>query len=163
LIFSVSTLTGLPAGSQSRLVITTKSPLTGTIGDSQSGGFFPAQMKNNGYDAILFRGRADSPVYLYVDGKNVSLRDAAYAWGKVTGEAEKMIKSELGDEQLEIAQIGPAGENMVKYACVVNMSNRANGRNGTGAVMGSKNLKAVVVKKTGSSNGVGSGGFSAQS
>ena len=149
LIFSVSSLTGLPVSSHSRLVITTKSPLTGTIGDSQSGGFFPAQMKNNGYDAIIFRGKSNSPVYLYIDGENVSLHDASFVWGKVTGEAEKLIKQELNDEQLEIAQIGPAGENMVKYACVVNMSNRANGRNGTGAVMGSKNLKAVVIKKIG--------------
>ncbi|SMP41407.1 aldehyde ferredoxin oxidoreductase family protein [Anoxynatronum buryatiense] len=147
LIFSVSVLTGLPISGQSRLVITTKSPLTGTIGDSQSGGFFPAHLKINGYDAVVFRGKAVKPVYLYIDGDDVSLRDAAGAWGKVTGEAEKVIKDELQDENIEIAQIGPAGENLVKYASVMNMSNRANGRNGTGAVMGSKLLKAVVVKK----------------
>jgi aldehyde:ferredoxin oxidoreductase len=147
LIFSVSALTGLSVNTQNRLVITTKSPLTGTIGDSQSGGFFPAQMKKNGYDAIIFRGKSKSPVYLYIDGENVNLHDASFVWGKVTGEAEKLIKQKMNDEQLEIAQIGPAGEHMVKYACVVNMSNRANGRNGTGAVMGSKNLKAVVLKK----------------
>lgn len=147
LIFSVSVLTGLPISGQSRLTVTTKSPLTGTIGDSQSGGFFPAQLKINGYDAIIFRGKSDKPVYLYIDGETVELKDASSIWGKVTGEAEKMIKQELDDDQLEIAQIGPAGENMVKYASIMNMSNRANGRNGTGAVMGSKQLKAVVVKK----------------
>lgn len=147
LIFSVSVLTGLPISGQSRLVITTKSPLTGTIGDSQSGGFFPAHLKINGYDAIVFRGKAEKPVYLYIDGDQVSLRDATGAWGKVTGEAEKILKEDLQDENVEIAQIGPAGENLVKYASVMNMSNRANGRNGTGAVMGSKHLKAVVVKK----------------
>jgi aldehyde:ferredoxin oxidoreductase len=147
LIFSVSVLTGLPISGQSRLNITTKSPLTGTIGDSQSGGFFPAQLKINGYDAVVFRGKAEKPMYLYIDGETVNLRDASGIWGMVTGEAEKVIKKELEDNQVEIAQIGPAGENLVKYASIMNMSNRANGRNGTGAVMGSKNLKAVVVKK----------------
>ncbi len=159
LIFSVSVLTGLPISGQSRLTITTKSPLTGTIGDSQSGGFFPAQLKINGYDAIIFRGKSEKPVYLYIDGEKVALKDASSVWGKVTGEAEKIIKEELEDEQLEIAQIGPAGENMVKYASIMNMSNRANGRNGTGAVMGSKLLKAVVVKKGKARKAVDQEGF----
>lgn len=148
LVFAVSPLTGLPISGQSRLTITTKSPLTDTIGDSQSGGFFPAHLKLNGYDAVVFRGKSEKPVYLAIDGENVSIRDASAAWGKITGEAEKIIKAELEDDQVEIAQIGPAGENLVKYASIMNMSNRANGRNGTGAVMGSKNLKAVVIKKT---------------
>lgn len=159
LIFSVSVLTGLPISGQSRLAITTKSPLTGTIGDSQSGGFFPAHLKINGYDAILFRGKSEKPVYLHINGEEVTLRDAAAMWGKVTGEAEKLIKEDLGDDQVEIAQIGPAGENLVKYASVMNMSNRANGRNGTGAVMGSKNLKAVVVKKGKARKAVDQEGF----
>lgn len=159
LVFGVSVLTGLPISGQSRLTITTKSPLTGAIGDSQSGGFFPAHLKINGYDAIIFRGKAEKPVYLYIDGDKVELKDAASLWGKVTGEVEKLIKEELQDEQLEIAQIGPAGENLVKYASIMNMSNRANGRNGTGAVMGSKNLKAVVVKKGKARKAVGQEGF----
>ena len=159
LIFSVSALTGLPISGQSRLVVTTKSPLTGTIGDSQSGGFFPAQLKNNGYDAVVIRGKAKKPVFLYINGEQVELRDAENIWGKVTGDAEKLIRDELQDDQLEIAQIGPAGENLVKYASIMNMSNRANGRNGTGAVMGSKNLKAVVVKKAKGSKPVDPEGF----
>ncbi len=147
LIMAVSPLTGLPISGQSRMTITTKSPLSGAIGDSQAGGFFPAELKANGWDAVLFRGKAQKPVYLYIRGEKAELRDAGMAWGKVTGEAEKAIQKDLGEKGLFIAQIGPAGENMVKFASVMNMCNRANGRNGTGAVMGSKNLKAVVVGK----------------
>lgn len=147
LVFSVSPLTGLPISGNSRMNVTAKSPLTGTMGDSQSGGFFPAHLKSNGYDAIVFNGKADKPVYLYIDGDNVALKDASNIWGKVTGELEEIVRQELDRDDIEIAQIGPGGENMVKYACIINMCNRANGRNGMGAVMGSKNLKAVVVKK----------------
>jgi aldehyde:ferredoxin oxidoreductase len=147
LVFSVSALTGLPISGISRLTVTAKSPLTGTIGDSQAGGFFPTHFKANGWDAVVFRGKSAAPVYLYIDGDKVEIRDAQNIWGKITGEAESIIREELGDKNIEIAQIGPAGENLVKYACIINMCNRANGRNGMGAVMGSKNLKAVVVKK----------------
>ena len=147
LVFSVAPLTGLPISGTSRVVVTTKSPLTGTIGDSQAGGFFPADLKGNGYDAVVFKGKAQKPVYLYIDGDKAELKSAEHIWGKVTGDAEKIIRDEIGTDRLEIAQIGPGGENLVKYACIINMCNRANGRNGTGAVMGSKNLKALVVKK----------------
>jgi len=147
LVFSVSALTGLPISGISRMNITAKSPLTGTIGDSQSGGFFPTHMRTNDLDAILIKGKSDKPVYLFIDGENVELRDASNIWGKVTGEAEKIIREDLDRDDIEIAQIGPAGENQVSYACIINMCNRANGRNGMGAVMGSKNIKAVVVAK----------------
>ena len=147
LVFSVSALTGLPISGISRMNVTAKSPLTGGIGDSQSGGFFPVHLKSNGYDAVEIVGKAEKPVYLYIDGDKIELKDAAGIWGKVTGEAEAIIKEQLGREDIEIAQIGPGGENMVKFACIINMCNRANGRNGMGAVMGSKNLKAIVVAK----------------
>lgn len=147
LIFSVSPLTGLPISGQSRMVVTTKSPYTGTAGDSQAGGYMPAHIKGNGYDSIIFRGRSATPVYVYIDNESVEFRDASDVWGKVTGEAEEVIKEELGESKVEIAQIGPGGENLVKYACILNDRSRANGRNGVGAVMGSKNLKALVVKK----------------
>lgn len=147
LVFSVSPLVGLPIAGANRMTVTTKSPLTGAIGDSQAGGFFPAYLKGNGWDAVVFKGKAEQPVYLYIDGEKVELRDAREMWGKVTGEAEKLIKKDLGIDNIDIAQIGPAGENLVRFANIINMNNRANGRNGTGAVMGSKNLKAVVVKK----------------
>lgn len=148
LVFSVSALTGLPISGISRMNVTAKSPLTETMGDSQAGGFFPVHLKGNGYDAIVFKGKAERPVYLYIEGEKVELRDAENIWGKVTGDTEEVIREEIGREDIEIAQIGPGGENLVKYACIINMCNRANGRNGMGAVMGSKNLKAVVVAKT---------------
>jgi aldehyde:ferredoxin oxidoreductase len=107
----------------------------------------PAFLKANGYDAIVFRGKADSPLYIYIDGDKIELKDAKNVWGKITGDAEEIIKKEIGNSKVEIAQIGPAGENLVKYACVINKLTRANGRNGIGTVMGSKNLKAVVVQR----------------
>ncbi len=147
LVMAVSPLTGLPISGLSRIAVTTKSPLTGAVADSQAGGFFPAELKSNGWDALLFRGRSPEPVYLYISGDKAELRSASAIWGQVTGEAEMAIKAELGEKNLHIAQVGPAGENMVKFASIMNMCNRANGRTGTGAVMGSKNLKAVAVKK----------------
>ncbi|MBR0597902.1 aldehyde ferredoxin oxidoreductase family protein [Sinanaerobacter chloroacetimidivorans] len=151
LIFSVSPLTGIPISGQSRMCVTTKSPLTGTAGDSQVGGFIPAHVKGNGYDAIVFTGKADTPVYVYIDKDNIQIRDAQKMWGKVTGEAEKLIEQDLGESKIESSIIGPAGENQVLYANIMHMRSRANGRNGVGAVMGSKNLKALVVKKQPSS------------
>ncbi|WP_273002751.1 aldehyde ferredoxin oxidoreductase N-terminal domain-containing protein, partial [Acetomicrobium hydrogeniformans] len=145
--FSVSPLVGLPISGANRLSINTKSPLTGGIADSQSGGFFAAHLKSNGWDSIVVKGCSPKPVYLYIDGDHVELKDATSLWGKVTAEVERAIKDELRDNHVEIAQIGPAGEKKVRFACVINMANRANGRNGTGAVMGSKNLKAIVVKR----------------
>lgn len=147
LIFSVSPLTGLPISGQSRMTVTTKSPLTGTAGDSQVGGFIPAQLKANGYDCIVFRGKAEKPVYVYIDKEDVQFKDAKNIWGKVTGDAETMIEQELGDDKIESSIIGPAGENLIKMANIMHRRSRANGRNGVGAVMGSKNLKALVVKK----------------
>ncbi|MHA1985663.1 MAG: aldehyde ferredoxin oxidoreductase family protein [Promethearchaeota archaeon] len=147
LIFAVSSFAGLPISGTSRLTISTKSPLTGGCGDSQAGGDFPAFLKANGYDAIIFRGKSNSPTYLYIDGEKIEFKDAKNVWGKITGETEEIIKKEIGNTKIEIAQIGPAGENLVKYACVINKMTRANGRNGVGAVMGSKNLKAVVVQR----------------
>ena len=147
LVFAVSPLVGLPFSGNSRMVAAAKSPLTGTIGDSQSGGFLPAHLKANGWDAVVFRGKAAKPVYLYIDGEKAELRDASKIWGKATADTVDSIAEEL-NEKIEVACIGPAGENMVRYAAVISMANRANGRNGMGAVMGSKNLKAIAVKKT---------------
>lgn len=147
LVFSVSALTGLPISGISRMNVTAKSPLTGGMGDSQAGGYLPAHLKANGLDAVKITGKSDRPVYLYINGDEAELRDASGLWGKVTGEAEELIRQDLGRTDIEIAQIGPGGENLVRYACIINMCNRANGRNGMGAVMGSKNLKALVVAK----------------
>jgi len=146
LTFFVGVATGLPISGQSRMVATAKSPLTGAIGDSQCGGFFPAEMKYAGYDGIVIRGRSPKPVYLWIKDGEVEIRDATHLWGKLTGEAEQLIKKELDDQKVEVLQIGPAGEKLVRMSAIMNMVNRANGRTGMGAVMGSKNLKAVVVR-----------------
>jgi aldehyde:ferredoxin oxidoreductase len=120
--------------------------LTGAIGDSQCGGFFPAELKFAGFDAIILKGKAQKPVYLWINEGNFELRDASHLWGKITGEAESLIREELADDKIEVLQVGPAGEKGVRFAGIFNMSNRANGRTGLGAVMGSKNLKAVAVR-----------------
>src|SRR5581483_7130029 len=148
LTMALSVLTGAPVSGQSRMMANAKSPLTDAIGDSQCGGYFPAEMKFAGFDAITLRGRASHPMYLYIRDGHVELRDATHLWGKTTYEVEQILKQELGDKDIEVAQCGPAGEKLVRYAAIINMSSRANGRTGLGAVMGSKNLKAVVVRGT---------------
>jgi aldehyde:ferredoxin oxidoreductase len=143
---SVGVATGVPISGQSRMTATAKSPLTGAIGDSQCGGFWPAELKFSGFDGIIVRGKASSPVYLWLQNGKAEIRDASHLWGRVTGDVEKAIRDELGDQKVEIMQIGPAGEKLVRFACLINMCNRANGRTGMGAVMGSKNLKAIAVR-----------------
>jgi aldehyde:ferredoxin oxidoreductase len=146
LVLALSVLTGNPISGQSRMTAAAKSPLTGAIGDSQGGGFFPAELKFAGFDAIVIKGKAEKPVYLWINEGKYELRDAAHLWGDITGEAEASIKNELGDDKIEVLQVGPAGEKGVRFAGIFSMSNRANGRTGMGAVMGSKNLKAVAVR-----------------
>ncbi len=146
LVLALSVLTGTAISGQSRMTAAAKSPLTGAIGDSQSGGFFPAELKFAGYDAIVIKGKSEKPVYLWINEGKFELRDASHLWGKITGEAETSIKEELDDNKIEVLQIGPAGEKGVRFAGIFSMSNRANGRTGMGAVMGSKNLKAIAVR-----------------
>ncbi len=146
LALSVGVTTGAPVSGQSRMTATAKSPLTEAIGDAQCGGFFPAEMKFAGFDAFVIKGKADKPVYLWVNDGQYELRDAGHLWGKITGEVEAILKEELGDDQIEVAQIGPAAEKGVLFSSIINMSNRANGRTGMGAVMASKNLKAIAVR-----------------
>lgn len=148
LVFSLSVLTGAPISGQSRMTTTAKSPLTNAIGDAQSGGFFPAEMKFSGFDAVVFHGRSEKPVYLWLHDGEAELRPAHHLWGMFTGESEAVIRKELGDDRIEVAQCGPAGEKYVLFASIINMCNRANGRTGMGAVMGSKNLKAIAVRGT---------------
>jgi aldehyde:ferredoxin oxidoreductase len=128
------------------MTATAKSPLTELVGDSQGGGFFPAEMKFAGFDAIVVRGRAAHPVYLWVHDGSVEIRSAQHLWGRVTGEVERLIRQELGDDKIQVAQCGPAGDRLVRFAAIMNMCSRACGRTGMGAVMGSKNLKAVAVR-----------------
>lgn len=148
LVMAVSPLTGLAISGQSRMTACARSPLTGAIGDSQCGGFFPAEMRAAGADAIVFTGQAPEPVYLWLSDGQAELRPARHLWGLTTAEVDRLLKEEVGDPKAEVAQVGPAGENRVRFAAIMNMVNRANGRTGMGAVMGSKRLKAVVVRGT---------------
>ena len=141
-VFIVTTapLTGSGAPSSNRFNITTKSPLTGTIVNSNCGGDFGIHLKKAGYDALIITGKADRPVYLNIDGENVSIEDAAELWGLDTQKTQEKLPPKTGK-----IVIGPAGENLVKYASVIS-EERVAGRGGVGAVMGSKNLKAVVAR-----------------
>ncbi|MGD9147051.1 MAG: aldehyde ferredoxin oxidoreductase family protein [Anaerolineae bacterium] len=146
LVLSLGVTTGAAVSGQSRVTATAKSPLSGAIGDAQAGGFWPAEAKGAGFDAYVITGRAEKPVYLWVQDGEAELRDASHLWGKITGEVQASLEEELGDTKIEVLQVGPAGELGVRYAAIMNMSNRANGRSGMGAVMGSKNLKAIAVR-----------------
>jgi len=148
IIFAASILTGAPAAGFSRHAVVTKSPLSGVFLDSQAGGFWGPELKFAGYDAIVVKGKADKPVYLWIKDGEVEIRDASNAWGKVTGEVQEIIRKELDEPRARMLLIGPAGENLVRYACIMNECKDANGRGGSGAVMGSKNLKAVVCRGT---------------
>jgi aldehyde:ferredoxin oxidoreductase len=146
LTFALAGITGAPIAGQSRATAVAKSPITGGAGDSQAGGFWPAELKFAGFDAIVCRGRAPSPVYLWITAGSAELRPAEHLWGRTTTEVDALLKEELEDRRVEIAQVGPAGERLVRFAAVMNMANRAHGRTGMGAVMGSKRLKAIAVR-----------------
>ena len=146
LAFMLSGITGAPIAGQSRATVVGKSPITGGVGDSQAGGFWPAELKFAGFDGIVVTGSSPKPVYLWINQGKVELRDAAHLWGKKTLEVEDILQDELGDKRIQIAQIGPAGEKLVRFAAIMNMATRAHGRTGMGAVMGSKKLKAIVVR-----------------
>jgi len=137
--------TGAAISGQSRINANAKSPISGGIGDSQGGGFFPAELKFAGFDGIVIRGRSPEPVYLViVDGK-AALRDASHLMGKLTGEVQDLLQQEV-DPKAEVLQHGIAAERGVLFSSLISMSNRSNGRTGMGLVMASKNLKAVVVR-----------------
>jgi aldehyde:ferredoxin oxidoreductase len=138
--------TGAAISGQSRINANAKSPISGGIGDSQGGGFFPAEMKFAGIDGLVIKGKSANPVYLWIKDGEFELRDAAHLMGKKTGEVDEILKQELGDNKIEILQHGPAAEKGVIFSSLVSMSNRNNGRTGMGLVMASKNLKAVVVR-----------------
>ncbi len=146
LVLALSVLTGAPISGQSRITAVAKSPQSGLVGDSQAGGFFPAELKFAGYDALVIHGRAERPVYLWIKDGAAELRPAEHLMGKPTAEVDDLLFEELGDPRIQVLQTGPAGEKGVRYAALINMANRANGRTGIGAVMGSKNLKAIAVR-----------------
>ncbi|SMB91982.1 aldehyde:ferredoxin oxidoreductase [Thermanaeromonas toyohensis ToBE] len=146
LIFATGPLVGTLIPNCGRIEAIAKSPLTNIYGDSNAGGFLGPEIKFAGYDMLIFQGRAPQPVYLYIEDDLVDLRDASHLWGKDTIETEEALKEEIKDPDIKVACIGPAGENMVRYACIQVTPQRSLGRSGMGAVMGSKNLKAVAVR-----------------
>lgn len=148
LIFATGPLTGTMCSTSGRYAVVTKGPLTNAIAASNSGGKFGAELKFAGYDLLILEGKASSPVYLLIQDDQVVIHDADDYWGTTVWHTEEAIKEKHGDPQIKVASIGVAGEQGVKYACVVNDLHRAAGRSGVGAVMGSKNVKAVAARGT---------------
>jgi len=148
LIFALGPLTGFAIPGAGRNCIGAKSPLTNGFAKCEVGGDWGAELKKAGFDAIIVEGRAEKPRYLWIHDGEAILRDAGHLWGLNTKETQQTIREELGDKRVHVAMIGPAGERMVRYACIMNGLYDAAGRGGLGAVMGSKNLKAVAVRGT---------------
>ena len=148
IIWATGPLTGTMASTGGRYTVVTKGPLTGAIACSNSGGYWGAELKMAGWDMVIFEGKSPKPVYLAIEDDKAELRDASHLWGKSVWETEAAIKAAHQDPQTHISSIGLAGENQVLFAAVVNDLHRAAGRSGVGAVMGSKNLKAVSVRGT---------------
>ncbi len=149
LVFACSVLTGAPISGYNRYTVGAKSPLTGGFGESEAGGYWAPELKFAGFDAIVIRGRAPKPVYLWVSDGRAEIRNAGHIWGADNWRTQEQIRKDLGDPRVRVASIGPAGELMVPFANVSNEVEHFNGRTGMGAVMGSKNLKAVAVRGTG--------------
>jgi len=146
LVFASGVVTGVPVGGCGRNSVGGKSPLTGAYGDAEVGGYWGAELKQAGYDAIIVDGKAESPVYLWIKDGETEIRDASHLWGKTTAETQEIIRSDVGEPLARTAIIGQAGEKLVRYACILNDVTHAAGRTGMGAVMGSKNLKAIAVR-----------------
>ncbi|WP_275099608.1 aldehyde ferredoxin oxidoreductase family protein [Sedimenticola hydrogenitrophicus] len=146
LIMATGPLTGTSASTAGRYTVTTKGELTGAIACSNSGGFFGNEMKNAGWDMIIFEGKSPKPVYLLLQNEQAQLVDAAEFWGQSVWDTEEGIKAKHQDPLIRVASIGKAGEEGCKFACIVNDMDRAAGRSGVGTVMGSKNLKAVAIR-----------------
>jgi len=148
LIFASGPLSGTSVPCASRMAVTGKSPLTGAVGMALSGGHFPVELKFAGYDALIIEGKSEKPVYVWIKDGAVKFRSAKKLWGMKTLDTQQIIKNDLKDQNVRIACIGPAGENQIKIASIINEW-RAIGRKGLGAVMGSKNLKAIAVRGNG--------------
>lgn len=148
LCFGIGPLTGTLMSCSARYSVSTKSPETGILGDANAGGYWGPELKFAGFDQIVIKGRAKKPLYLWIDDDHVELREASKFWKSTTYESEKIIKEELGDPEIKVASIGLGGANLVRFASVINDLFRAAARCGVGAVMGSKNLKAIAVRGT---------------
>lgn len=148
LVFACGVLSGVPFPGAGRHSVGARSPLTGAFGESESGGFWGAELRHAGWDGIVVHGQADVPVYLWIKNGDVEIRDAGHLWGRETGAVEDTLRADLGDRLVRVAQTGVAGERGVRFALVVNDLNEVAGRTGLGAVMGSKRLKAIAVRGT---------------
>ncbi len=148
IIWATGPLTGTMASTGGRYTVITKGPLTGAIACSNSGGYWGAELKMAGWDMVIFEGKSAKPVYLFIEDDKAELRDAAHLWGQSVWHTEETIKKQHQDPLIRVSSIGLAGENQVLFAAVVNDLHRAAGRSGVGAVMGSKNLKAIAVRGT---------------
>jgi aldehyde:ferredoxin oxidoreductase len=144
--FMTGPLTGTLFPQASRYVIAAKSPLTGIWGEAHAAGYWGPELKFAGFDGIIIRGIAKKPVYLFIEDENVEINDASFLWGKTCYEVDDILKKEYGDNDLKIASIGPAGENLVRFAAILNDRDRCAARAGMGAIMGSKRLKAIAVR-----------------
>ncbi len=146
LVFAGGPITGVPVAGAGRSAVGAKSPLTGGYGEADVGGFFGAEMRQAGFDAVVVRGKAPTPVYLWLHDGEAELRPADHLWGMTTAECQETVRDELGEKRARMALIGPAGENLVRYACIINDLKHAAGRTGLGAVMGAKNLKCIAAR-----------------
>ncbi|MFQ6089082.1 MAG: aldehyde ferredoxin oxidoreductase family protein [Candidatus Methanofastidiosia archaeon] len=145
IVFMTGPLTGTVTPTSSRYVVCSLSPLTGIWGEANAGGFWGPELKFAGYDGLIVRGRAKNPVFLYINDEDVEIRDALHLWGRDSYETEDILKKDFG-KKFKVACIGQAGENLVKISAIMNDMGRAAARTGLGAVMGSKNLKAIAVR-----------------
>jgi aldehyde:ferredoxin oxidoreductase len=146
LVVTTSVLTGTPLAGANRYTVAAKSPLNDGFGESESGGFFSVELKRAGFDAIIIKGKAKKPVYLWITAGKVEIKDASHLWGNDTGFTQEKIREENGDNKIQTVTIGQGGENLVRYACLLQDLRHANGRSGMGAVFGSKNLKAIAAR-----------------
>jgi len=146
LVIANGLLTGAPISTATRYVVSARSPLTMGYGESEAGGFWGPELKMAGFEAIVVKGHAPEPVYLWIQEGEAEIRPAGHLWGRLTAEVQESIRAELSDDKIRVLQIGPAGENLVRFAGITNALRHFNGRNGMGAVMGSKNLRAVAVR-----------------
>ena len=147
-LISAGLLVGTLASASARTHVMAKSPLTNLLGSANMGGFFAPEMRWAGFDHLVIKGRADKPVYLYIHDGEIEIRDAANVWGAGVYDTQDIIRKELGDEETQTLCIGQGGENLVRYANVMTGRKNAAGRTGMGAVLGSKNLKAISCRGT---------------
>lgn len=146
MVFANGLLTGAPISTATRYIVSARSPLTNGYGESEAGGFWGPELKMSGFEAVVVKGKASKPVYIWINDGKVEIRSAEHLWGRMTAEVQEEIHSELGDNKIRVLQNGIAGENLVRFAGITNDLRHFNGRNGLGAVMGSKHLRAIAVR-----------------